>query len=376
MTTAQRDRPPEPVKLPGPVGSASAIELRHLRYFVALADAGSFTRAAERMYVAQPTLSQQIRRLEEIVGAPLLQRRRDGVRLTKAGVVLLDASRAVLSLVDQEVNRTRHAAGLGQQRLRVVMPPGLPDTLAVEAASMLKSAAAAADVEIVWIETPLDAGFSLIQEHGADAGLGWLTAGPEALPSPLDVMTLAEFEPDVWVPSSHVAARRGTIGLAELTRMDVIHGPRRAEPGTYDAWTQVLRTADPRFEFSDPPLRHSLQMNLAFAATADRPTAVLTGPSVLVASRPRLIRLPRPAVTHEMVRVSLEGRPLAATAALAWSGDLPRTLQQILFDTADAIASPRPARQIQPELKSMSLSGSCVSLIRSWRHTAFEEGWR
>jgi DNA-binding transcriptional LysR family regulator len=348
MTTAQRDRPPEPVKLPGPVGSASAIELRHLRYFVALADAGSFTRAAERMFVAQPTLSQQIRRLEEIVGAPLLQRRRDGVRLTKAGVVLLDASRAVLSLVDQEVNRTRHAAGLGQQRLRVVMPPGLPDTLAVEAASMLKAAAVAADVEITWIETPLDAGFTLIQERRADAGLGWLTAGPGALPAPLpaplDVMSLATFEPDVWVPSSHVAARRGTISLAELARMDVIHGPRRAEPGTYDVWTQVLRTADPRFEFSDPPLRHSLQMNLAFAATADRPTAVLTGPSVMAGSRSRLIRLPRPAVTHEMFQAILQDRPLAATAALVWSGDLPRTLQQILFDTADAIASPRPAR--------------------------------
>jgi DNA-binding transcriptional LysR family regulator len=372
MTTAHRDRPPEPVKLPGPVGSASAIELRHLRYFVALADAGSFTRAAERMFVAQPTLSQQIRRLEEIVGAPLLQRRRDGVRLTKAGVVLLDASRAVLSLVDQEVNRTRHAAGLGQQRLRIVMPPGLPDTLAVEAASMLKSAAAA-DVEIVWIETPLDAGFSLIQARQADAGLGWLTAGPQALPSPLDVMSLATFEPEVWIPSSHAAARRGTISLAEMARMDVIHGPRQAEPGTYDAWTQVLRTVDPRFEFTDPPLRHSLQMNLAFAATADRLTAVLTGPSVIAGSRPRLIRLPRPAVTYEMVRVSLEHRPLAATAALVWSGDLPRTLQQVLFDTAESIASPVPARQIEPELKAMSLSvthlgqalWACVSLIRS-----------
>src|ERR1700731_3890767 len=92
----------------------------------------------------------------------------------KAGAVLLDASRAVLSLVDQEVNRTRQAAGLGRQRLRVVVPPGLPDALAVEAASMLKSAAAAADVEIVWMETPLDAEFSLIRRRGADAGLGWL----------------------------------------------------------------------------------------------------------------------------------------------------------------------------------------------------------
>src|SRR6266446_8777242 len=50
---------------------------------VALADAGSFTHAAERMLIAQPTLSQQIRRLEEIVGTQLLQRRREGLRLTK-----------------------------------------------------------------------------------------------------------------------------------------------------------------------------------------------------------------------------------------------------------------------------------------------------
>ena len=45
--------------------------------------------------------------------------------------------------------------------------------------------------------------------------------------------------------------------------MDVIHRPRRAEPGTYDGWTPILRTVDPRFEFTDPPLRHSLPMDLA-----------------------------------------------------------------------------------------------------------------
>jgi hypothetical protein len=53
------------------------VELRHLRYFVTLADAGTFTQAAEQMFIAQPTLSQQIRRLEEMVGTPLLQRRVD-----------------------------------------------------------------------------------------------------------------------------------------------------------------------------------------------------------------------------------------------------------------------------------------------------------
>src|SRR4029077_18311534 len=211
-------------------GAPLAIELRHLRYFVALADAGSFTHAAEQMFIAQPTLSQQIRRLEEIVGTQLLQRRREGLQLTKAGAVLLDASRTVLSLVDHEVNRTRQAAGLGRQRLRVIVPPRLPDTSAVGAPPALRSASAAVDVDVVWMEVPLDAGFSLIRQRRADAGLGWLTASPEALPAPLDALSLGECDPDGGAPAPHAAARCGTISLDELARMDVIHGPRRAEP--------------------------------------------------------------------------------------------------------------------------------------------------
>lgn len=77
---------PESILVPGPEGVAlQGVEHRHLRDFVAVADAGTFTRAAERMFIAQPTLSQQARRLEEMVGTPLLQRSREGVRLTAAG---------------------------------------------------------------------------------------------------------------------------------------------------------------------------------------------------------------------------------------------------------------------------------------------------
>ena len=323
-------------------GAPLGLELRHLRYFVAVADVGSFTHAAERMFIAQPTLSQQIRRLEEIIGTPLLQRRREGLRLTTAGTVLLDASRDVLSLVDHGMSRTRQAAGLGRQRLRVVVPPYLPDCLAVRIAPMLRSAAEAADVDVTWLERPLDAEFSLIRQRQAEAGLVWLTTGTEALPAPLDAMSLGEFEPEVWIPRTHPAARRGTISLGELASMDVIHGPRRAEPGTYDAWTEVLRAVDPRFEFTDPPFRHSLPIALAFAATSDRPAAVLTSPTVNAGTQPGPIRPHKPDARDDMVRVSLEDHLLTATAALVWSGDLPRPLQQILFDAADGVAAADP----------------------------------
>jgi DNA-binding MarR family transcriptional regulator len=100
--------------LSGSGGSApQGVELRHLRYFVAVAEAGTFTQAAERIYLAQPTLSQQIRRLEEMVGTPLFRRRREGVRLTEAGMVLLEESRTVLSLIDHGVSRTRQARASG-----------------------------------------------------------------------------------------------------------------------------------------------------------------------------------------------------------------------------------------------------------------------
>jgi DNA-binding transcriptional LysR family regulator len=318
-------------------GMPAAIELRHLRYFAAVAEAGSFTHAAERLFVAQPTISQQIRRLEEIIGAPLLQRRREGLQLTAAGTVLLDAARNVLSMVDREVIRTRQAAGLGRQRLRMVVPPRSPDCLAVETAAALRSASAAADVEVVWMETPLDADFSFVRQGHADAGLGWLTASPEELPDPLDVMVLGEFEPDVWIPASHPAAGRGTIGLGELVGIEVIHGPRRTEAGTYDAWVRVLRAVDPCFEFTDPPLRHSLRLALAFAASADKPVAVLTGPNAVAGPWPDLTQSPGPAA-FGMVRVRVDGHALTADAALVWNRDLPRPLQQILFEAAEDVA--------------------------------------
>jgi DNA-binding transcriptional LysR family regulator len=316
------------------------VELRHLRYLVAVADAGTFTQAAERIFVAQPTLSQAIRRLEEMVGTPLLDRRRDGVRLTDAGRVLLEESRTALYLIEHGVRRSRQVAGVDRLRLRFVLSPLLPEGFAGDIAVRLQRAAAAAGVDVAWLDVPLDAGFSLIRRRQADAALGWVMPDPAVLSGPLDVMTVGEFEPEVWIPARAGAGKRGVISLAELAGMDVVHGPRQSSPVTYDAWLEVLRSVRPRFEFTDPPLRRSLALALACAATADRPTAVLTGP-LRPAGEPMAAKVrPRAAGPSDMVRMRLDRGLLTATAAVVWSGDLPGHLQQVLFDTADTAALP------------------------------------
>jgi hypothetical protein len=197
--------------------------------------------------------------------------------------------------------------------------------------------AAGADVDVVWLETFLDTEFSLIRQRRIDAGLGWLTPKEQALPASLDVMRMATFEPWAWIPSSHPAVRQRVITLGELVALHVVHGPRQVNAVTYDAWLAVLRSADPGFEFANPPFQRSLLTTLAFAATDTRPTAVLTGPRYLAGTRDTSGE-ERVASAYGMVPVRLDQAPMTADAGLVWSGDLPRPLQQVLFDTADGIS--------------------------------------
>jgi LysR family transcriptional regulator, hca operon transcriptional activator len=102
-----------------------AMELRHLRYFVAVVEEGSLTTAAEkRLHTSQPSLSRQIRDLEDEVGADLLSRSVHGVELTAAGKAFLDHARLALAQVDAAVETARRAAQPGKQTFAIGFQTG------------------------------------------------------------------------------------------------------------------------------------------------------------------------------------------------------------------------------------------------------------
>jgi LysR family transcriptional regulator, benzoate and cis,cis-muconate-responsive activator of ben and cat genes len=96
------------------------VELRHLRYFVAVAEMENVSRAAmQRLHVSQPSLSRQIRDLEDEMGVQLLERTAKSVRLTEAGRAFLDEARAILKHTDDAVGKVRAIAGKSETELHI-----------------------------------------------------------------------------------------------------------------------------------------------------------------------------------------------------------------------------------------------------------------
>jgi DNA-binding transcriptional LysR family regulator len=99
------------------------MELRQLRYFIAVAEAQSFTRAAERLHIAQPALSVQVRRLEDELGVDLLDRSRRAIRLTAAGDIMLAEARRLLGALSHMTELARQAGSGDVGRLAIGFVP-------------------------------------------------------------------------------------------------------------------------------------------------------------------------------------------------------------------------------------------------------------
>lgn len=185
------------------------LETRELVYFVAVAEELHFTRAAERLGIAQPPLSRAISRLERRMGVALLQRTSRRVELTSAGSVFLEECRRLLEGLDGAVRRTQQA-GL-PSRLVLAVRPGTGSELL---ARLLRSYSSA-ELELLFTHD----GSKALREGSADVAL--LCIGSDDL-TDLRTTVVTEERPMALLPRDHDLARQATVTVADL-RQDPVY---------------------------------------------------------------------------------------------------------------------------------------------------------
>ena len=215
---------------------SDTIELRHLRYFAAVAEELHFGRAARRLGMAQPPLSQQIGRLEEMMGCALFTRR-PRVALTPAGEVLLAVARRSLAQVAQGVETTRRA---GRGEAGVLTVGFAASVMLAPLPAMIRAFRTRhPGVELRLRELSTSAQVQALAEGAID--LGFLR---EPAPDPEIVCEPLVREPFVAVlPPAHPLAGRPGISLEELAEEPFVHFPREVAPTLHDQVMALCRQA-------------------------------------------------------------------------------------------------------------------------------------
>jgi DNA-binding transcriptional LysR family regulator len=196
------------------------MELRQLEYFVAVAEEANFTRAAERIHVAQPAVSAQIQRLERELGQPLLDRSRRAVRLTAVGEAALPYARAALAAVsdmhvtvDELAQLVRGAVTIGTVTSHSADIPGL----------LADFHADHPDVEITLSTDSSDALVEKVRTGQLDAAI--VSVGPDERPEGLEVEVVTDEAIEAVVCPSDKLATRKSIRLSDLADRPLIALP-------------------------------------------------------------------------------------------------------------------------------------------------------
>jgi len=275
------------------------LDLRLVRYFTVVAEHRHFGRAAEALHVAQPSLSRQIRHLEQQLGARLLDRTPQGSRLTEAGEVFLPLAQALLRSADQAAARTRAAAQ--PSRITIGYTIGLIVTPAVR---QLRREHPDADVQTLHLDwnQPREA----LLDHRVDAVVTRLplrTAG-------LHVTILYDEPRVLLVPLDHRLAGKESVSIDDIADEPI---PRLPDP----AWNAYWRI-DPRPDGSpapDGPLVEAIEDKNELIA-AGQAVAVIRAGVAVGSPRPDLTTIPLDGVEPSHVvlatRAGDRGRLVAA----------------------------------------------------------------
>lgn len=252
------------------------VELRQLRYFVAVAEELHFRRAAERLFISTPTLSQQIRAIEREVGGPLLLRGSQGVELTAAGEVLLKTARGVLEAAEVALRETRMVANPERSVFRLGVVNGAPTWLPARIEALLKARQPGA--RVVLTGGPSADQVRLLDREDVDLAVLRM---PIRLPDHLTSTAIAEEELGIVMSREHPLAAHDTIEPAQLRDQELIMFARDAAPELHDSVLAQLRERGAAVALSDSAMSHAQMLSLL----PMRPAAIGVG-SARTASAP------------------------------------------------------------------------------------------
>jgi len=290
----------------------SDLDLRKLRYFVAVADGLHFGRAAEELYIAQSVLSRQIRRLERDLGADLLVRSSRRVELTEAGRQLLEEARPLLAAADVARRRVQDAAQ-GVRRLTVGFFIGDPiSRLVVRAFRAAHPDVTVDAVRIYWHDQP-----RALLDGRVDVALVHLPIDEEGL-----ALVRLDRSPKVaLLPSSHPLADRDEIRVTDVADEPMVRH-RGASP-TWEAWHNADPRPDGRRARSGPVI-DNFEEKLEVVGTGQAISFVPVCVAAAVQMPPDVVAIP-----------IIDVPPVAI--CLAWKADRHRTTITAFAETARTV---------------------------------------
>ncbi len=213
------------------------VDATRLRYFLVVAEEGHVGRAAARLGIAQPSLSQQLRRLETEIGTPLLRRHPKGVDLTAAGVVLEREARPACAALEAAVRAARAAAGGPVVRIGVSNAAFAGHPAVVAAADAATRAYGGAQIEFVSALTA--EAVRLVRAGSVDVAFVY----DPLEDTEVDARPVFIDAPVVVLPAGHVLAEQDELAIEALAPYPILWWERDALPGTYDALVSACRRA-------------------------------------------------------------------------------------------------------------------------------------